>query len=153
MTDDELEEKSKKSKNDNTIRCEQRTDKAFRNFLLGNGCDQNDLDYWYFSEPRLDKYLSKFWFCARKNITCEEDSQEEDPELKQQSYKANSLRNFRYSLNRILKQKGHLYDITDKRMASFQKSQQAFVDAIKELKENGKADMDSYPEIEETGTF
>ena len=149
MTDDKLEEKSKKSKNDNTIRCEQRADKAFRKFLLANGCDQNDLDYWYFSEPRLDKYLSKFWFCACKNITCVEDSQEEDPEF----YKANSLRNFRYSLNRILKQKGHLYDITNKRTASLQKSQQAFIDAIKELKENGKADMDSYPEIEETGTF
>ena len=91
MTDDELEEKSKKSKNDNTIRCEQRADKAFRNVLLANGCNQNDLDYCYFSEPRLDKYLSKFWFCACKNITCEEDSQEEDPELKQQFYKANSL--------------------------------------------------------------
>ena len=66
-------------------------------------------------------------------------------------YKANSLRNFRYSLNRILRTKGHLYDITSKKTTSFQKSQQAFIDAIKELKENGKADVDSYPEIEEQG--
>ena len=31
------------------------------------------------------------------------------------------------------------------------KSQQVFSDAIKELKAEGKADVDSYPEIEEQG--
>ena len=66
-------------------------------------------------------------------------------------YKANTLRNFRYGLNRILKTKGHLYDICDKKTASFTKFQQAFNDAIKELKREGKAEVESYPEIEEEG--
>ena len=152
-TDEDLDDKTKKSKNDNTLKCEQRADKAFRNFLVANGCDQNELDYRTFIEPTLDKYLSKFRFYARKsNFTDDEESiHDEDPVLKQQFYKANSLRNFRYSLNQMLKTKGHLYDITDKHTASFQKSQQAFFDAVKELKVHGKADVESYPEIEETG--
>ena len=44
-------------------------------------------------------------------------------------------------------------DITDKKTASFQKSQQVFLDAIKELKANGKGDVESYPEIIESGNF
>ena len=71
--------------------------------------------------------------------------------MKQHLYKANSLRNFCYGLNRILQNKGHLYDISDKKTASFQKSQQAFNDAIKELKSEGKGDVKSYPEIVEEG--
>ena len=46
-----------------------------------------------------------------------------------------------------------MYDITEKKTASFQKSQQAFNDAIKELKAHDKGDVESYPEIEEEGTF
>ena len=71
--------------------------------------------------------------------------------MKEQLYKANSLKNFSYSLNHILKTKGHLYDITDKKTASFQISQQAFADAIKELKTNEKGGVESYPEIKESG--
>ena len=56
-------------------------------------------------------------------------------------------------LNRILNSKGHLYDITDKKTASFKKSQQSFTDAIKELKANGKGDVESYPEIQESGRY
>ena len=121
LTDEDLDDKTKKSQNDNTLKCEQRADKAFRNFLVANGCDQNELDYWNFTEPTLDKYLSKFRFSARKsNFTDDEEStHDEDPELRQQFYKVNSLKNFRYSLNQILKMKGHLYDITDKYTASF----------------------------------
>ena len=150
MTDEELEEKSKKCRNHNTMKAEEHADKAFRTFLVWNGCDENNTDYWNFDEPTLDKYLSKFWFYTRKNTT-NPDSQEEDPEIKEQLYKANSLKNFHYSLNRILKTKGHLYDITNKKTASFHKSQQAFADAIKELKANRKGDVESYPEIEESG--
>ena len=146
--------KLKKCKNQNTENCDKRANKAFINFLLANG--QTDTDYWNFTEPELDKYLAKFWFGARKDI-CEGETEEtndnDDPNMKNRMYKASSLRNFRYSLNRILKSRGHLYDITAKSTASFVKSQKAFVDAIKELKEEGKGDIQSYPEIAEEGTF
>ena len=155
INDDEFEEKTKRSKNNNTEKCEQRAHKAFVNFLMANGVDENSTDYWNYTEPELDKYLARFWFGARKDI-CEGDEENynsEDPDMKDRMYKASSLRNFRYSINRILRSKGHLYDITSKHTTSFIKSQQAFVDAIKELKEEGLGNIKSYPEIEETGTF
>ena len=107
MSDQDLDDKSKRCKNDNTLKCEQRADKAFKTFLITNGCNENGVDYWNFSEPTLDKYLAKFWFCAHKNANDEEDistTDEGDPELKQHFYKANSLRNFRCSLNHILEE-------------------------------------------------
>ena len=149
MSDEDLELKSQKSKNENTVKAERKAHKAFTNFLIVMGVQEENCDYWHFTEPELDGYLSKFWFGVHKAPA--EDSQDDDPELKQQLYKANSLRNFRYGLNRILKTKGHLYDITSKSTTSFQKSQQAFTDVIKELKSEGKGDVKSYPEIEEKG--
>ena len=152
INDEELASKSKKAKNENTVRTEKRADKAFTNFLMEMGVPEQNCDYWNYEEPELDTYLAKFWFGARKQD--DENSQEQDssdPELKKNMYKATTLRNMRYGLNRILKNKGHLYDITDKKTASFTKSQQAFNDAIKELKSEGKGDVSSYPEIEEEG--
>ena len=151
MTDDELELKSKKCKNDNTIKSERKADKAFTKFLIAMGVDPDKTDYWNYDEPSLDSYLAKFWFGVRKDVTENSQDADDDPELKDRLYKANSLRSFWYGLNRILKQRSHLYDITDKRTASFQKSQQVFIDAIKELKSEGKGDIKSFPEITETG--
>ena len=152
LDDEELEQKTKKCKNYNTEKSEARADSAFRKFLMAMDVPEDKTDYWNYTEPELDNFLAKFWFGARKGICDEEnESQEEDPQLKQRLYKANTLRNFRYGLNRILKNKGHLYDIASKNTASFMKSQQAFTDAIKELKSEGKGDVDSYPEIEEEG--
>ena len=152
LDDYKLNQKTKICKNDNTEKSERRAHSAFTKFLVAMGVPEEQTDYWNFTEPELDNYLAKFWFGARKDI-CDDDSQdtEEDPELKQWLYKANTLRNFRYGLNRILRSKGHLYDITDKKTSSFIKSQQAFGDAIKEFKAEGKADIDSYPEIEDEG--
>ena len=116
MNDSDLEIKTKKCKNENTEKSEKRADKAFTNFLITIGCDPNQTDYWNFTEPELDGYLAKFWFGARKDI-CEGKSEDnsEDPYTKKRMYKANTLHNFRYGLNRILRSKGHLYDITDKK--------------------------------------
>ena len=150
IKDDALEDKIKCSKNQNTEKSEKRAHRAFTKFLIAMGCEEDATDYWNFSERDLDKYLSKFWLGACKDI-CEDNFDEKDTEMKDRMYKANSLRNFRYGLNHILKSKGHLYDITDKRTASFAKSQQAFQDTIKKLKSEGKGDVDSYPEIEEDG--
>ena len=154
VNNDELANKSKRAKNENTEKAEKRAHKAFNNFLLAIGISEDKTDYWNYEEPELDNYLAKFWFGARKiSDNDEEEDTTDDPELKQRMYKATSLRTFCYGLNRILKQRGHLYDITDKKTASFVKSQQAFNDAIKELKIEGKADVESYPEILEEGTF
>ena len=149
LSDEDLDIKTKRNKNENTLRAEKKADKAFTNFLIAMGLPEDGLEYWNFTEPELDNYLAKFWFSARK--TSSENSQECDNDKKEHLYKANSLRNVQYSLNRILKNKGHLYDIADKRTTSFQQSQQAFNDAIKELKAEGKGDVESYPEIEEEG--
>ena len=66
-------------------------------------------------------------------------------------YSANTMKNFWYALNRILKFKGHEYDIMNKHSLSFKKSQQAFLDSQKELKALGKAEVHSAPEITEEG--
>ena len=150
MDDDEIASKSKQAKNSNTDKSERRADKAFRKFLEALGYDENDTDYWYFDEPTLDGCLAKFWFGARKDIWGEED-ESNDPDMKNRLYSANSLKNFRYGLNRILKNKGHLYDIIEKKTASFTRSRQAFADALKELKSEGKGEVHSYPEIDEEG--
>ena len=157
LNSDEIEAKSKKSKNINTDKCERKADRAFTNFLIALGKDESDLKYWFYDEITLDDCLAKFWFGARKNICEDSPSDEEDagndPELKSRMYSANTLKSFRYGINRILKEKGHLYDIIDKKTASFTKSQKAFSDALKELKSEGKAEVHSYPEIHETGEF
>ena len=151
LSDDDLESKSKKCKNDNTLKSEHKADKAFKKFLVAMGVKEENTDYWNYEEPQLDNYLAKFWFGAHKDICNDEDSQDSNVEGKERLYKANSLRSFCYGINRILKMRGHLYDITDKRTTSFQKSQQAFIDALKELKSEGKGDMEPYPEIKEQG--
>ena len=153
MNNDDLETKSKKCKNDNTIKCERRADKAFTTFLIAMGVPENETDYWNYTEPELDNFLAKFWFGARKYIPeGKDDSEPADPEITERMYKANSLCNIRYGLTHILKQKGHLYDIMNRVTASFTKSQEAFTDAIKELKAKLKADVTPYPEILEEGT-
>ena len=151
MDDEQLEIKTKLCKNDNTRKIERCAHKAFTKFLITMGVPEDNTDYWNFTEPELDNYLAKFWFGACKDICEDEDDSQQDPDMKERMYKANSLRNFRYGLNCILKSKGHLYDITDKKIASFLKSQQAFTNAIKELKAEGKADVESCPEILEQG--
>ena len=89
----------------------------------------------------------------RIRIICGEidDEEDNDPQMKNRMYSANTLKNFRYGLNRILKSKGHLYDIIHKKTTSFIGSQKAFADALKELKAEGKAEIKSYPEIDEEG--
>ena len=153
INDEEFQAKTKKLKNDNTEKSKQRAHRAFTNFLIAMGVKQEDTDYWNYTNPELDMYLAKVWFGARKETseTKGPGDAEHDDNLSDTMYKANSLRNFKYGLNRILRAKGHLYDITNKQTASFQKSQQAFLHAMKELKEQGKANVDSYTEITKEG--
>ena len=148
LTDDQLDNKLATGKNINTEKSEKRAHKAFTNFLKQNGA--SDLDYWLYEEPELDRYLAKFWLGCRKVNTDEASDNEQDTDKKESLYSANTLKNFRYSLNRILRSKGHLYDITVKG-TSFMKSDEAFKVAQKELKQEGKAEVKSHPEITEDG--
>ena len=61
------------------------------------------------------------------------------------------MKNFRYSLNRILRSKDHNYDIIKPSTLSFQCSQKAFAASQKELKQLGKAEVCSVKEITEDG--
>ena len=150
LSDDQLEKKLKDGQNENTVRSEQKAHKAFNRFLIENNV--TDLDYWFYEEPQLDKWLAKFWLCVRKPDDSDTESDvEEDPDKKTNMYSANTLRSFRYGLNRLLRSKGHLYKITEKG-TSFLKSDEAFKLAIKELKMEGKAEVHSHPEITEEGT-
>ena len=153
LDDEELEAKSKHQKNENTEKCERRAKKVFTNFLLAYGKSEEQCDFWNYEENILDLFLAKFWFGARKDICEDTDEGDMEDDLKARFYSANTLKNFRYGLNRILKKEGRQFDITDKKNPSFQKSQEAFFDAIKELKKEGKAEVKSKHEIIEKGTI
>ena len=107
--------------------------------------------YWLYTEDKLDIMLEKFWFGACKDPDSDYESDPEDTEKKSLMYSANTMKNFRYTLNRILKNKGHLYDIVNPSSLSFRRSQKAFQASQKELKELGKAQVHSAPEIIEDG--
>ena len=117
------------------------------------GKDETDMEYWFYDEPTLDECLAKFWYGASKDICEQSGDNDDDPELKKKLYSVNTLKNFCYGLNKILKSKGHSHDIIDRKTASVTRSQKAFANALKELKSEGKAEVHSFPEIEEEGKF
>ena len=148
-SDQEIQAKQDAGKNKNTTKTEQCTDWAFRKFLTE--CGETNTEYWNYEEPELDFFLCNFWFGARKDPDSDYDSDEDDADKTNLMYSANTMKSFRYALNRILKFKGHEYDIMNKHSLSFKKSQQAFFDSQKELKALGKAEVKSAPEITEDG--
>ena len=148
-TDDEIKAKQDAGKNKNTMKTEERADRAFCRFL--QQCGESNLEYWNYEEPELDSFLLKFWFGARKDPDSDYESDSKDPDRKELMYSANTMRSFRYAINRILKFKGHEYDIMNKHSLSFKKSQQAFFDSQKELKALDKVQVHSAPEINEDG--
>ena len=148
-SDEEIKRKQEAGKNRNTTKTEEHADQSFCRFL--SQCREEDLQYWNYSESDLDAYLSKFWFGARKDPDSDYESDENNPDHKELMYRANTMKNFRYALNCILKFKGHEYDIMNKHSLSFKQSQQAFLDSQKELKALGKAEVHSAPEITEQG--
>ena len=149
--DEEISMKKKKSENQNTVKSEERGDRAFQRFLTQ--CNADSTEYWLYTEPELDSYLAKFYLGAREFPNDDDPSFQEDPEQKSRKYSGNSLKNFCYALNRILKSKGHLYDIISKDGTSFKKCNQAYKVAMQELKDEGRAEVKSHPEIKEDGNF
>ena len=57
-------------------------------------CDETDLNYWNYTEPDLDAYLSKFWFGARKSPDSHYESDDNDSERTKLMYTANTMKNF-----------------------------------------------------------
>ena len=152
LTDAEIEEKKQKLTNSNTTKQEERADRAFRKLL--EECGVESTEYWLYTEPELDYYLGKFYFGARKDIDSDDEQMQGLSALEKdvkRKYSANSMQSFRYALNRNLHKKGHSFDITSKTCMSFTKSNELFSKALKELKEDGLAEVKSYPEIEESG--
>ena len=150
-SEQELKSKHDASINKNTKHSEDRANSAFQKFLTQAG--KTDLNYWLYEEDELDLMLEQFWFGARKDPDNCYDSDEDDSQRTNLRYSANTMRNFRYSINRILKSKGHLYDIISPQTLSFRRSQKAFIASQKELKQLGKAEVHSAPEITEEGTI
>ena len=155
LNDNDLDKKNYEQRNINTDKSNKRADRAFRSFLEAMGRETNDCDYWDFTEESLDDYLAKFWFGAQKLFNEEEDpndseQQDENSGKIKHMYSANSLKNYRYALNRIIKSKWNL-DITSKDNTNFNKSQKAFANAIKELKSKGKGEQKMKNEITEEG--
>ena len=148
-SEEELQNKHEASRNYNTTKCEDRANAAFQKFLQQGG--KTDMEYWLYKEDELDLMLEKFWFGARKDPGDDYQSDSEDVQKVGLMHSANTMRNFRYALNRILKNKGHLYDIISPSSLSFKRSQKAFNASQKELKELGKAAVTSAPEITEDG--
>ena len=149
LSEEELKSKHEASKNKNMVNSEKRANSAFQKFLQQAG--KQDLRYWLYTEDELDIMLEKFWFGARKDPDSDYESDPEDTEKKALMYSANTMKNFRYALNRILKSKGHLFDIINPSSLSFRRSQKAFTASQKELKELGKAQIHSWPKISEEG--
>lgn len=133
MTDEQHEEKRKSLINENTVKADKKAEKVFVSWLQLRGIHT---DYWDLSVDDLDNLLCKFYFEVRTT--------------EGEHYKKSSLGNLRYGLNRNLHNHGFEFDIVHG--PQFAKSTKAFLDACKELKALGKANTESYKEIEPKGT-
>lgn len=135
LSDEQVESKKAKLQNDNTIKQEKGAITAFQLFLEASGVE--NIEFWLFPIPYLDKYLGKFFLGVEK--------------AEGQKYKLNSLQTFRYALNRVLKKRGLLCDIT--KDSAFAGSQRCYAAACLELKEQGLGIVDSAPEINDDGKY
>ena len=100
-------------------------------------------EYWTYPENELDSILAKFWFEVRSTNVNENGDYEH--------YCVTSLRSLCNGFTRELVKHNRNIDLTSDPM--FKKSQSAFKDACKELKQIGKGTIKSYPEIIHAGNF
>lgn len=130
---DEIEKKKSASVPINTKRANEKAARALRAYLLecDGGCGR--FNFEDFTTAELDSALEGFWFSARN--------------ANGGKYRASSLDNLRHGLGRYLKAPpfNRSFDIIRDR--EFQASNEAFKGALRELKQEGKADVKHYPEI------
>ena len=74
-------------KNVNTTKTEE--DHVFSRFL--KQCGETNLDYWFYEEPKLDSFLSNFWFGARKDPDSDYETDSDNSEGKICKYYAKFL--------------------------------------------------------------
>ena len=130
VTFDDIKDKSEEFRNPNSAANEKKAVKNFQLFLKFNN---QDTDFFNFTEGDLDEWLAKFYSGTRTE--------------KGDFYSSGSLHTLRYGLNRALEQFGHTFDITDKKSLVFQSSIKAFELALKEIKNAGKGHCKPTPEI------
>ena len=129
--------KGEKMQNNYTINNEVKCTNIFKTYLQSLGLD--DVDFFKFTEPKLDHYLTTFWWNARTK--------------KGGEYTASSMETIRYSLNPALMKIGHNYDITSKHSLSFKQSQKAFEDVQKDRKKRGLGVIKKTEDIASEGTY
>ena len=131
ITDKDIEATHNEVQNKNTKKAEKAAESQFKAYLQTQaGYSNDDCEFWDYEAAELDKHLSRFWLAVRQT--------EIDPETKEpKKYKVQSLRTLRYSLQRVLKEKGtnRKHEIINGE--SFTNSRIAFEDACKKLKEEG----------------
>ena len=136
-----LAEKHVKVQKKNTKKNDKAAERQLKEYLAVKQCD--DVDFWNFSKQDLDNHLSHFWFATRQNKV---DEVTKEPK----KYRVQSMKTMRYALNRVLREHGCTFDIiTD---CEFRKSQIAFSDCCKELKEEGYGFVTPTDEILPEGT-
>ena len=142
ISDDNLREKHIKVQKKNTKKNDKAAERQFRDYLAFKECAHTR--FWEFSKEDLDDHLSRFWFSTRQNKIDETTNQPK-------KYCVQTMKTMRYALNRVLRENGIGFDIiTD---SSFRKSQIAFSDCCKELKEEGYGFIKPTDEIIPEGTI
>ena len=104
-----------------------------KNFKLFLEFNNQDPDFFNYTEPQLDEWLGKFYLGTRIE--------------KGEYYTSGSLHTIRYGLNKPLQEIRHQFDITDKKYSSSVSLNKAFEIALKEIQNASKGHCKSTPEI------
>ena len=126
VTNETLIQKHFQVQKKNTKKNDKAAEWQFREYLALKEC--SNTNFWELTKDELDGHLSKFWFATRQTKIDEATN-------KPKKYHVQTMKTMRYALNRVLWENGSSLDIiTD---PALRKSQIAFSDCCKELKEEG----------------
>ena len=142
FSDEQIQQKIRNTVPKNTKKSNKSADKILKDYLSDKG--YTDLDYVNYSKEKLNSILKNFWFEARQKK-----KKNDDPVAKPELYSKATLQNIRHAINRNIHDAGKYYDITTDE--AFGESENAYKAACKELKEKGRAVVNSYPEIVHAG--
>ena len=135
-----MAEKHQKVQKKNTRKNDKVAERQFHDYLSFKECAHTR--FWEFTKEDLDNHLSHFWFSTRQTKV---DETTKEPK----KYRVQTLKTIWYALNHVLREEGVSYDIiTD---PAFRKSQTAFTDCCKELKEEGYGFITPADEITPSG--
>ena len=152
FTDEEIKQKRHATIPKATIKNNEQWNRTFRNYL--EEINAHSTEYWYYPDEELDQVLSRFWFAVHTqrdplNESEKKEAMKNNSDIHPEQYTIASLHNLRNGLSRCLSEHGKNIDLTTD--PKFRESQRAFKDACKELKQIGKENVTSYPEITHAG--